>query len=259
MTIFDAHVHLGQDLAHGYSQSRSELVSRMDDAGVETALATPFPGVTEPRRVNEELAAAIGGRILGAGIIHPGHQDAVAEIDRLANDYQMRAAVVDVEATFEYFPVHGAFSAQVEAAFDRCAAWALPVFIHAHHPLQRFLTADLAVGIDALARRYPGLPLIVNTRVPALALVLDHDNVYVESSLDSGSPVELAGLRRRIGAHRLLFASNAPVEHPLVHRMAFERSGGTETELAQMLGDAATKLFGEIPAVAGQRERQLGL
>lgn len=252
MTIIDAHVHLGEDRAHGFSQSRSELLTRMDEAQVDGALATPFPSVGEPRRVNDELAATIGGRILGAGVVHPGHQDGVAEIDRLVDDYQMRAAVVDVEATFEYFLVHGAFSAQVEAAFDRCAERALPVFLHAHHPLQRFLTADLAVGIDALARRYPSLTLIVNTRVPALALVLDHANVYVETSLDTGSPVELAGLRRRIGADRLLFASNAPIEHPRIQRMAFERSGSTETELEAMLGGTATMLFGLVPDEAGQ-------
>jgi predicted TIM-barrel fold metal-dependent hydrolase len=102
------------------------------------------------------------------------------------------------------------------ATFDRLAERSLPVFLHTHHPLQRFLTADLAVGVDTLAKRYPSLPFIVNTRIPAIALVLGHANVYVESSLDTASPVDLDSLRRRVGANRLLFASNAPIEHPLI-------------------------------------------
>jgi predicted TIM-barrel fold metal-dependent hydrolase len=244
--VIDAHVHLGQDRAHGFSQSRTELLARMDEAGVEAALATPFPSAMHVRQQNEDLAATIGGRIMGAGMLHPGDADAPAEIDRIIDDYRMRAAVVDVESTFEYFLVHGGLSPQVAAAFDQCVERALPVLLHAHHPLQRFLTADLAVGIDALARRYPDLPLIVHSRVPALALVLDHANVYIESSLDTGSPVELTGLRRQIGANRLLFASNAPIEHPRIHRMAFERSGGDEEELASMLGGTASLLFGSV-------------
>jgi predicted TIM-barrel fold metal-dependent hydrolase len=245
--VFDAHVHLGHDRAHGFSQSREDLLTRMDEAEVERALATPFPSIDDPRRLNDELAMAIGGRILGAGVLHPSDPDAVSEIDRIVDEYQMRAVVVDVEATFEYFLVHGVLDPQVELAFDRCADHALPVFLHAHHPLQRFLTADLAVGIHALACRYPELPLIVSTRVPALALVLDHTHVYVESSLDTGSPVELAGLKRRIGSQRLLFASNAPIEHPRILRMAFERSGGISKDLERMLGGTANSLFDRAP------------
>src|SRR5215211_5720480 len=95
--VFDAHVHLGHDRAHGFSQSREDLLTRMDEAEVERALATPFPSIDDPRRLNDELAKAIGGRILGAGVLHPSDPDAVAEIDRIVDDYQMRAVVVDVE------------------------------------------------------------------------------------------------------------------------------------------------------------------
>src|SRR4051794_7524470 len=103
---FDAHVHLGRDRAHGFSQSREDLLTRMDEAEVERALATPFPSIAQPRRVNDELAMGLGGRILGAGVLHPTDPDAVSEIDRIVVDYQVRAVVVDVEATFEYFLVH---------------------------------------------------------------------------------------------------------------------------------------------------------
>jgi predicted TIM-barrel fold metal-dependent hydrolase len=241
--VIDAHVHLGVDRAHGFRQDRAELRERMDRAGVDIALAAPFPQPEHISRANEALASSLDDRILGVGLIVPGSADAVREIDRLIDDYGMHAALIDIEATFEYFLAHGQLNARATATFDRLAERRLPLFLHAHHPLQRFVTADLAVGIDALARRYPSLPLLVSTRVPALALVLSHPNIYVEASLDTASPVDLNALRQRIGAERLLFASNAPVEHPLVKRMAFERIGCSAKELALMLGGSVAGMI----------------
>jgi predicted TIM-barrel fold metal-dependent hydrolase len=246
--VIDAHVHLGLDRAHGFTQDPTELLERMDRAGVDLALAAPFPEPEHMSRANEALASSLGDRVVGVGLITPGAAEAPREVDRLVDEYGMRAALVDFEASFEYFLAHGLLSSRVAATFDRLAERRLPVFLHAHHPLQRFVTADMAVGIDALARRYPSLPLRVSTRVPALALVLSHPTVYVESSLDTASPVDLDGLRRRIGAERLLFASNAPIEHPLVKRMAFERIRCSPDEHALMLGGSAARLFRiEVP------------
>ncbi len=241
--VIDAHVHLGVDRAHGFSQHRAQLLERMDQEGVDIALAAPFAQPDRMSQTNEVLALSLCDRVLGVGMIFPGLPDAVSEVDRLIDDYGMRGALVDVEATFEYFLVHGLMTDRVAATFDRLAERSLPVFIHAHHPLQRFLTADLAVGIDALARRYPTLPLLVSTRVPALSLVLSHPTIYVESSLDTASPIDLDALRRRIGSHRLLFASNAPIEHPLVKRMAFERIHCSAEDRSLMLGGCAARLF----------------
>jgi predicted TIM-barrel fold metal-dependent hydrolase len=241
--VIDAHVHLGVDHAHGFRQDRAQLLERMDQAGVDFALAAPFARADYMSETNEVLAVSLCHRVLGAGLIYPGSPDAVREIDRIIDDYGMRAALVDVEATFEYFLGHGLLSDQVRATFDRLADRSLPVLIHAHHPLQRFLTADLAVGIDALARRYPSLPLLVSTRVPALSLVLSHPTIYVESSLDTASPIDLEVLHQRVGPGRLLFASNAPVEHPLVKRMAFERIRCSAEDRSLMLGGGAARLL----------------
>ena len=241
--IIDAHVHLGVDRAHGFRQDRSQLLERMDRAGVDIAVAAPFPTIDRMSQTNEVLAASLGDRIVGAGLICPGSPEAVREVERLIDDYGMKAAFIDIEATFEYFLTHGFLTDQEAAVFDRLADRSLPVFLHAHHPLQRFVTADLAVGIDALARRYPDLPLLVYTRVPALMLVLSHPRVFVESSLDTASPVDLNALRTRVGPHRLVFASNAPVEHPLVKRMAFERITCTSEDRALMLGGTIAALL----------------
>ena len=242
MSVIDAHVHLGMDHAHGFHLSRSELIERMDEGGLDVAVAAPFPA--EPMsRANEMLAAALGDRIAGTGLIRPGSAEAVVEVDRLVDDYAMKAALIDIEATFEYFLAHGVLGKRDSATFDRLAERALPVFLHTHHPLQRFVTADLAVGVDALARRYPNLAFIVNTRIPSLALVLGHTNVYVESSLDTASPVDLDSIRRQVGAHRLLFASNAPIEHPLIKKMAFERVRSSEGDKALMLGGNVARLL----------------
>jgi predicted TIM-barrel fold metal-dependent hydrolase len=241
-SVIDAHVHLGMDHAHGFRLDRSELIERMDRGGVDVAVVAPFPSEPIPH-ANEALAAALGDRIVGAGLIRPGSADGVAETDRLIDDYGMKAALIDIEATFEYFLAHGVLGKRDAATFDRLAERSLPVFLHTHHPLQRFLTADLAVGVDTLAKRYPSLPFIVNTRIPALALVLGHANVYVESSLDTASPVDLDSLRRRVGANRLLFASNAPIEHPLIKKMAFERVPSSESERALMLGGNIARLL----------------
>jgi predicted TIM-barrel fold metal-dependent hydrolase len=251
--VIDAHVHLGADRAHGFRLSRSELLERMDRSGVDVAVAVPFPA--EPMsRANETLAAAIGDRIVGAGLIRPGSPEAAAEVDRVIDDYGMKAVLIDIEATFEYFLAHGVLSGLDTATLDRIAERKLPVYLHTHHPLQRFVTADLAVGVDALARRYPKLPFIVNTRVPSLALVLGHTNVYVDSSLDTASPVDLEAARKLIGAQRLLFASNAPVEHPLIRRMAFERLSCSDGERASMLGGNIAALL-RIGAMTATEEK----
>ena len=245
--VIDAHVHLGVDRAHGFHLSRSELLEWMDRSGVDIAVAAPV--AAEPMSwANEALAAAIGDRIVGAGLIRPGSPEAVAEVDRVIDDYGMKAVLIDIEATFEYFLAHGILSGRDTATLDRIAERKLPIYLHTHHPLQRFVTADLAVGVDALARRYPELPFIVNTRVPSLALILGHPNVYVDSSLDTASPVDLEAARRQVGSHRLLFASNAPVEHPLIRRMAFERLSCSDGERASMLGGniAALLHIGEM-------------
>jgi predicted TIM-barrel fold metal-dependent hydrolase len=234
--VVDAHVHLGVDPAHGFRQERSELLERMGQAGIDLAIATGFPRPNRMLAVNEELAGLLGDGILGAGLIAPGAPEAPAEVDRLIDDYGMYAAVIDVESTFEYYLVHGTANSTVTATMDRLAERKLPVFIHAHHPLQRFLTADAALGVDALACRYPELPIVVNTRMPSIALTFSHPNVYVESSLDTASPVDLAHYCSLAGARRFFFASNAPVEHPKIKKMAFERAAVSEEERALMLG-----------------------
>lgn len=241
--VVDAHVHLGIDLAHGFRLERSELLEQMDQAKIDIAIATGFPRPNRMSEVNEELARQLGDGILGAGLIAPGDPEAPAEVDRLIDHYGMRAAVIDVESTFEYYLVHGAANKAVTATMDRLAERKLPIFIHAHHPLQRFLTADAALGVDALARRYPELPIVVNTRMPSIALTFPHQNVFVESSLDTASPVDLAHFCSLVGAQRFFFASNAPVEHPKIKKMAFERARASEEERALLLGGAVAELL----------------
>lgn len=241
--VVDAHVHLGIDLAHGFRLERAELLEMMDQAKIDIAIATGFPRPNQMSAVNEELARQLGNGILGAGLIAPGDPEGPAEVDRLIDDYGMRAAVIDVEATFEYYLVHGATNSAVTATMNRLAERKLPVFIHAHHPLQRFLTADAALGVDALARQYPALPIVVNTRMPSIALTFSHPNVFVESSLDTASPVELAHFCSLVGARRFFFASNAPVEHPKIKKMAFERALVSEEDRALLMGGAVAELL----------------
>jgi predicted TIM-barrel fold metal-dependent hydrolase len=243
MPIIDAHVHLGQDSAHGFALTRDELLDAMNAAGVDLALAAPFPGSGDMSRNNEALSASLGGPILGVGQICPESVEAPAEAQRIANEYNMAGALIDVEATFEYFLAHGLISTRTAATFECLQDLGLPVFLHVHHPLQRFLTADLAVGLDVLLRAYPRMTIIASTRIPALSLVQHFPNLVIETSLDTASPVDLAGALHAGGAHRVMFASLSPIEHPLVKRMAFERLDSTDEERTAVFGGNAQRLF----------------
>ena len=206
----------------------------MDRSGVDIAVAAPFPA--EPMsRANGALAAAIGDRIVGVGLIRPGSPEATAEVDRVIDDWHgMKAVLIDIEVTFEYFLAHGVLSGRDMATLDRIAERKLPVYLHTASPASAFRDrgsgsrgrrARSTLSGSALHRQHARSVFGARSRAhECLCRFPPH----------TASPVDLRRRASRL-AQRLLFASNAPVEHPLIRRMAFERIPCSDGERASML------------------------
>jgi uncharacterized protein len=243
--IIDAHTHIGHDIGGGYSQSKEQLLTKLVKAEVDRAVicSFPYPG-QNVRESNDFMAKSQDKRLIGFGTIYPRSEDAPAEVERCVQKLGLAGLMVDVEASCLVGATWGAMIELpvINSFFKAAAKSGVPLLIHMRNPFSIWPTPGLAHFLRRMAKRHPTLPIITNTLLPGLSAALESPNVYIETEY-SGMPVDFERYMALTGTGRILFASNAPIEHPYVMRRIVEHSVLTEEGRNQVLSENITKLL----------------
>jgi uncharacterized protein len=218
--IFDAHCSLG-DSIYGPSLAAERLLALMDAHAIDRAVVSPFtPRDLDLSRANRELAATVreNPRLVGFGRIDP--RPGAPAIEELHRCLAAGLRGIKVDPFEQAFQIN---SGLTEGFFRECAALRVPVLVAAGYPV---LSSPIQVG--DLANRISGLTLIMAHGgqlamhglgiFDALEVLKDNGRVYLETSgipeTGAGNLIELAV--QQVGAERVLFGTNLPIEHPAV-------------------------------------------
>lgn len=244
--VFDAHARLAPDPA-----APQRLLAALDDAGIARA-AVSAGGVIDPLRLSRQLID--GGHIEADADNEAVLRAAAASDDRFvpfyfANPHRGAAPYGKVGADYrgvEISPaVHGVALTDPRVVEIVAAADDLG------HPVYAVPVARPGSGVDAiteLARRFPRVTFVVghagigNIDYHGIDLAAPWPNVVIETSGGYTSVLRMA--IDRLGAGRVLFGSELPLQHPLVELTKLAVLDLTPTQRRLILWDNARRLFG---------------
>lgn len=243
--IIDAHVYLGTSI-QGFAQEAAAVLGRMDELGIEAAVAVPVrpPDYAYPSQ-NDHVAAACaasGGRLVGLGRVDARLPNAASEAERCLRKLGMRGIFVHPWEDVISIADH-----RFDAIAEVCRGGRVPLMVAAGYP-----HVSEATQVAALASRFPEVPVVMcnggqinisglGQRSAWLAME-QHANLHITTS---GVYREdyIEEVARDLGAWRVLFGSQAPVyDHDLeLHRVLWAHTD--EDTRAAMLWENASRLF----------------
>ncbi len=245
--VLDFHVRLAPRIG-----ARERLLATLDDCGLERAVVCAG-GTIDLDRLSRQL-------IEGGHVETDADNDAVlaacegtdgrlvpfffANPHRTPASYRARAAEF---RGLEVSPaVHGVGldDPRVAALVEVAAACGHPVYV--------VCLARPGAGVTdlvALARRFPRVNFVLghsgigNIDLYALALIEDESNIFLETS--GGYTCVAEAALRRLGADRLLFGSEYPLQHPAVELAKFQALRIPPEQWRRIAWDNAHRLLGE--------------
>lgn len=219
--IIDVHAHIGHTITSDVGQSVPEWVALMRASGIDQAILSVAAGglqdegIVSTRRANDEIATAVATHPelfpIGLATIEVRHgAAAVREVARAFDELGLKGLAF--HATFEGFTVaSAAFDAVLAACGDRRGL----VLLHS--------TPDAKASpstIAAVAARYPRLTFVMGhpvfseaQRADAVRAVRETPNVHLDVAYQA-DPATTEFFVREVGAHRVLFGSDAPFFAP---------------------------------------------
>ncbi|WP_345575307.1 amidohydrolase family protein [Nonomuraea rosea] len=245
--VMDFHVRLAPRAG-----ARERLLAALDDCGLDRAVACAG-GTIDLDRLSRQL-------ILGGHVETDAGNDAVlaacegtdgrlvpfffANPHRLPGAYRARAAEF---RGLEVSPaVHGVglTDPRVAALVDVADTFGHPVYV--------VCLARPGAGVAdlvTLARRFPQVNFVLghcgigNIDFYALALIEDESNIHLETS--GGYTCVAEAALRRLGAGRVLFGSEYPLQHPAVELAKFGSLRLPPEQWQRVAWDNAHRLLGE--------------
>jgi uncharacterized protein len=211
--ILDAHCHLGAPLLG------EELVQRMDEDGIDMAVAFPnptvwsIPGVAEHINTNDYIAEVqrkFPKRVIGFAYINP-HLGAAKELRRSVVDLGLRGIKIHPEVNC--FTVDGLVGGELmetlrklQQETGRC----IPVLCHG---MTTF--GCMPDQFATLGRAYPDVTIIIahgagfqNLYFPSMAPLVPLKNVYVDTAMTTIDDGRLVGVTKQLGADRVIFGAD---------------------------------------------------
>jgi predicted TIM-barrel fold metal-dependent hydrolase len=245
--VLDFHVRLVPR-----SGARERLLAALDDCGLERAVVCAG-GTIDLDRLSRQL-------VTGGHVETDADNDAVlaacegtdgrlvpfffANPHRAPASYRARA--VEFRGLEVSPAVHGVGLADpsVAALVDVAAAFGHPVYV--------VCLARPGAGVAdlvALARRFPQVNFVLghsgigNIDFYALVLIEDEPNIFLETS--GGYTCVAEAALRRLGADRVLFGSEYPLQHPAVELAKFQALRVPPEQWRRVAWDNAHRLLGE--------------
>jgi len=236
VAIIDAHAWLGEE--YPFRLSAADLLSRMDRAGVNLALARPAGAeLAVDNRAGNRRVLSAGPRIRGLATANPWFGQVALEEMRRARD-EGAVGLFLHPSRQGFMPIEPVTEPLLELAIR--FGW--PVMFHTG----TYIQSDV-LAVAELARRMPEGKFICGGggfadmwfELPgALSQV---PNLWIDTSLIWGAGVEQLV---RLGlAERVLFAGGEPRNRYAVVRRALSRLDLTHAQLQAILGDNARDLF----------------
>ncbi len=241
--IFDSHAHLGAARHSGRSYTADELLRDMDRAGVDRALAIPFPVVEDQRGAHDLIGRAVAAhpdRLAGAACLYPyiSEADFRAEVRRCRERY----GFVALKLQPQYHglnPVAESSGFLFEAALEN----------------QMAVVCHTGSGVPFAL---PSLFMMPARRFPQLAIVLAHagGGVFVQEAIVAASfcpnitlelstlmPHHILEVLAHAPASRLMIGSDLPesLETEIGKIIALDISAGAKREI---LSGTASRIFG---------------
>jgi predicted TIM-barrel fold metal-dependent hydrolase len=249
--IIDVHAHIwkGNYGAHGRA-----LIESADRYGIDriyvSGLGALDPDEEEIRDLNDHvfLLAKSDQRILGYCYVNPRLKSAVSELRRGVEELGMRGMKLWV-STFCDDPL-------VFPLAEQCAAYDIPVLVHAFHKSVGQLPYEsVGENVANLAKRYPGVRFIMAhlgaNGYRELKSVRRCENVWADFSGSMIRRDELDYAKAVIGVDRLLFGTDMVGAPFLIKLGQLEDSGFTQAEKEKVLYRNALRVFGAASGIPG--------
>jgi uncharacterized protein len=234
--IIDAHLHVDDIPALGWKLAAADCVGRLDEAGIERGVVMTIVDAPEVNPEALELiadaCAAFPGRLEAFARIHPWYGDeSLALLERAIGELGFKGLKLHPVTTIAH-PAGADTLRLIRAA----AAHDAPTLFHCG---DEPLTTPLA--ITRAAEACPEATIILGHMGgyfhvdEAIEVAEEHANILLESSA-MPYPRKIAEAVERIGASRVLYASDGPACSP---RIEVEK-----VRLARLAPDAEALVFG---------------
>ncbi|MCX5661130.1 MAG: amidohydrolase family protein [Planctomycetota bacterium] len=238
--IIDAHVLLGRE--HPHALETSELIRRMDAAGIALALARPMGAelVVDNRAGNRRVLSA-GPRVRGLVTVNPWFGSAA--LDELRRSRDEGAVGLFLHPARQGFSPFEPVAAPV---LELAASFRWPIVIHTG----TYIYADvLAVG--EVARRMPQANFILGWagftdmwfELPGVAAEVP--NIYFDTSMIWSTAI--SAIVESLGPTRALFAGGEPRNRYAVNLRSLGRLDLAPAARRAILHDNAVRLFNLTP------------
>ncbi|HEY0448221.1 amidohydrolase family protein [Actinophytocola sp.] len=239
--IVDFHTHVDDVPALGWHLPVDAVLAQLDEAGIHRAVVMTIVDAPAIRRdALDVLAAACSAneRLYGFARVHPWYDDAPAMLEHALDELGFRGLKLHGVSTLAH-PGEEPVLRLVRIAADR----GVPVMFHSGDDP---FTTPLELA-DA-ARAVPDAAIVLahtggyGHTEDAIAVAERLPNVYLDTSA-MPYPGALAAAVRRVGAERVLFASDAPGCPATLELAKIRLAGLTDEELKLVLGGNAMRLL----------------
>jgi hypothetical protein len=240
--IYDTHTHIGTAGHSGQIYTAGGLLRDMDRAGVDRALAIPFPVVEDHRAAHDEIGRAVlahPDRLAGAACLPAFLAEARLreEVRRCVEQYGFRALKLQPQ----YQPVN-VFSSRTDPIFEVALEYGLTVVCHTGSGIPLSLPSLFMMP----ARKFPGLKLVLahcgGTLLALEAVVAASfcPNIYLE--LSSILPHQVLTVLAHVEPSRLMIGSDLPENLDAEIGKILGLNAPAETRAA-ILWDTACRVF----------------
>jgi len=239
----DGETHVGEFRGDPYTWldhqvGPAELERVLDEYELDIAVVMA-PTTDHPD--NDSLAKSIQGnrRLIGFAVVNPyGVGGGVPELDRAIQQWGMKG--------LKLMPLRHGYEADGDVPrriMARAAALGIPVAIHSGASL-----FCLPWQIAELAKEFPTVPLIMDHMGfryyvdSSISVAKRFENIYLGTALVS-MPGYIRMAVDKVGANRVVYASDYPTGHPAVMLATIKAARLTETDEALVMGGNLARLL----------------
>jgi predicted TIM-barrel fold metal-dependent hydrolase len=228
-----------------------DVLAGMDEARIDVGITVgrSTPTVRIENDTIAALAAQSEGRLIGVASVDPlalGRAAAVAEAERAITTLGL--AAINLDAGFYETPLR-ADDERLMPLYEACLALGVPAFIMSG-PTTPDLSFNDPLAIDAVARTFPKLPLVVchgcYPNIDAMiGVAFRNENVFVSPDMYLFAPggYRYAEAAKGFLRNQLVFGSSFPFR-PMLQSVTDLRTLGLSDEvLARVFSQNAVSLF----------------
>ncbi len=244
--IIDSHTHVDEVPALGWIDPPEKIIGLLDEAGIAQAVVmtyTELPGFN-PRALEyvAEAVAKYPHRLIGYARLHPWHEaEAARLLVRAVREYRMKGLKLHPVGTLAH-PADAATLKLIRLA----AELQVPVLFHCG---DEPMTTPLAIAVAAA--RVPDATIILGHMGgffhvdEAIEVAERHPNVLLETSA-MPYPDKIHEAVTRLGADRVLYASDGPGCPPRLELEKVRMAGLSDSDLALVLRGNIVRLLERV-------------